>query len=84
LYPQDLGQTRCQRTMLGRSVKRYRLIQMPPALRGVPGKHRGTSHEPMPDHERDCCPLLRRERQELRREIANDIAVERHKVTQNP
>jgi hypothetical protein len=30
----------------------------------------------MPNHERDYRPLLLRERQELRREIANDIAIE--------
>ena len=34
----------------------------------------------MPDHQRGCRPLLFREHQELRREIATDIAVEGHKV----
>ncbi len=34
----------------------------------------------MPNHERDCRPLLLRERQELRREIATDIAIECHMV----
>src|SRR3984893_5045660 len=34
----------------------------------------------MPDHERDRCPLLLREPQELRREIATDIAIECHIV----
>src|SRR5215471_17824447 len=34
----------------------------------------------MPDHERDCRPLLFPERQELRREIATHITVEGHKV----
>ena len=34
----------------------------------------------MPYHERDCRPLLLRESEELRREIATDIAIERHKV----
>src|ERR1700732_3587529 len=34
----------------------------------------------MPNHERDCRPLLLRQRQELRREIATDIAIECHKV----
>ena len=34
----------------------------------------------MPNHERDCRPLLLRERQELRREIAIDIAIECHMV----
>ena len=34
----------------------------------------------MPNHERDCRPLLLRERQELRREIATGIAIECHKV----
>jgi hypothetical protein len=34
----------------------------------------------MPDHERDCRHLLLRKRQQLRREVANDIAIECHKV----
>ena len=34
----------------------------------------------MPDHERDCSPLLLRHRQELRREIATGITIERHEV----
>ena len=34
----------------------------------------------MPNHERDCRPLLLRERQELRRKIAHSIAIECHKV----
>ena len=34
----------------------------------------------MPDHERDCCPLLLGERQELRRKLAHHVAVERHIV----
>ena len=31
----------------------------------------------MPDHERDCRPLLLGERQELRRKLAHSVAVER-------
>src|ERR1700745_1487081 len=34
----------------------------------------------MPNHERACRPLLLRQRQELRRETATDIAVEGHKI----
>ena len=34
----------------------------------------------MPDHERDGRPLLLCERQELRRELAHSVAVERHKA----
>src|ERR1700730_5869581 len=34
----------------------------------------------MPNHERAYRPLLLRQRQELRREIANDIAIECHEV----
>jgi hypothetical protein len=34
----------------------------------------------MSNHERDCRPLLLRERQELHRVIAKDIAIERHIV----
>ena len=34
----------------------------------------------MPDHERDCRPLLLGERQELRRKLARRVAVERDNV----
>src|SRR3984885_15970021 len=34
----------------------------------------------MPNHNWDCRPLLLRERQELRRQITTDIAVEGHKI----
>ena len=34
----------------------------------------------MPDHERDCRSLLLGERQEVRRKIAQNVAVERHIV----
>ena len=34
----------------------------------------------MPDHERDSRPLLLRERQELRRKLAQRVAIERHIV----
>ena len=34
----------------------------------------------MPNHERDCRSLLLRERQELRRKLAQGIAIERHMV----
>jgi hypothetical protein len=75
-----LAKPRRQQTMLGRIVKRDRLIKVSPAGGDVPRSQQGNSHEAMPNHERDCRPLLLRERQELRREIATDIAIECHKV----
>ena len=66
--------------MLGGIVKRDRLIQVRPAFRDVPPYQQGSSHEAMPDHQRGFRPLLFREHQELRREIATDIAIEGHKV----
>ena len=64
--------------MLGRVVKRDRPIQVPLARRDFPSKHQGKSHEAMPFHKRECRPLRLRQREELRREIANDVAVESH------
>jgi len=66
--------------MLGRVVERDRLIQVSPAFWDAHPSALRHSHEAMPNHERDCRPLLLRERQELRREIATDIAIECHKV----
>ncbi len=37
----------------------------------------------MPDHKRDCRPLLLGEREELRRQFARQIAIERYKA-RNP
>ena len=45
-----------------------------------PVQQQGNAHEAMPDHERDCCPLLLGERQELRRKLAHHVAVEGHVV----
>jgi len=66
--------------MLGRIIKPDRPIQVSPAPHDVPGKEQGSSHDAMLDHERDCRPLLLRKCEELRREIATDIAIESHKV----
>ena len=38
------------------------------------------AHDAMPDHQRDRRALLLGERQELRRKLAHDVAVERHVV----
>ena len=65
--------------MLGGIVKRDRLIEVRPAFRESPVRSQGNTHEAMADHERDCCPLLLGERQELRRKLAHGIAVERNK-----
>ena len=79
-HPDVLAKSRRQRTMLGRIVKRDRLIEMRSAFRDVSRMQQGHAHEAMPDHERDCRPLLLGERQELRRKLAHHIAVERHIV----
>jgi hypothetical protein len=56
--------------MLGRIVKRERLIVMLSALRGVACTHQRRSHQAMPDHERNCRALFLGERKELRRKLA--------------
>src|ERR1035437_1925252 len=65
--------------MLGGSVKPDRLIVIPPAFRDVSRKQYRHSHEAMPNHERDWRPLLFGERQELRRKVAQRVAIECHK-----
>ena len=75
-----MAKSRRQRTMLGRIVKRERLIEMRSALRDVSREQQGSAHEAMPNHERDCRLLLLGERQELRRKLAHHVAVERHGV----
>ena len=77
-----MAKSRRQRTMLGRIVKRDRLIEVCSAFRDVSRKQQGRAHEAMSDHERDCRPLLLGERQELRRKLAHHVAVERHVVRQ--
>ena len=79
-HPDVLAKSRRQRTMLGRIVKRDRLIEMRSAFRDVSRTQQGHAHEAMPDHERNGRPLLLGERQELRRKLAHHVAVERHKV----
>ena len=67
--------------MLGRIVKRERLIVVRLGLpRCLPCMRQGHAHEAMPDHERDCRPLLLGERQKLRRKLAHRIAIECYKV----
>jgi hypothetical protein len=51
-----------------------------PSFRDISREQQGVSHKAMPDHERDCRRLLLRARQELRREIATNIAVEGRKI----
>src|SRR5262245_31961679 len=75
-----LTETHGQGTMLGGIIKRERLIIVGPASRDVSRVRQGDSHEAMPDHERDCCPLLLRERQKLRCKTAYHVAAERHVV----
>ena len=78
--PDVLAKSRRQRTMLGRIVKRERLIEVRSSFRDVSRTQQGNTHEAMPDHERDRRPLLLGERQELRRKLAHSVAVERHIV----
>jgi hypothetical protein len=56
--------------MLGRIVKRDRLVEVRSPLCDIPRMQQGSAHETMPDHERDCRPLLLGERQELHRSIS--------------
>ena len=78
-----MAKSRRQQSMLGRSVKRESLIVVRPALRNVSRFQQGRAHEAMPDHARDCRPLLLGERKELRRKLAHHVAVERH-ITRGP
>ena len=56
--------------MLGGVVKRNRLIEMRSSFRDIPSVKQGKAYEAMPDHERDCRPLLLGERQGLHRKLA--------------
>jgi hypothetical protein len=47
----------------------------PPVLEALAGE---VLLEAVPDHERNCSPLLLGKRQELRRKPANNVAIERH------
>ena len=49
-------------------------------LREVSSEQEGSAHEAMPDHEWDCRPFFLGEGQELPRELAQHVAVERHIV----
>src|SRR5216683_4627449 len=75
-----LAKSRRQRTMLGRIIKRDRLIVVGPAFREGSPTRQGSAHEAMPDRERQGCPLLLSERQELRRKLTHRITAERHKI----
>ena len=57
--------------MLGRIVKRDRLIEVRSAFRDVSRTQQRHAHEAMPDHERARRSLLLGERQELRRKLAH-------------
>src|SRR5579871_871847 len=74
IYPKS----RRQAAMFGRFVKRDRPIQVRPAFCGVSRIEQGNSHLAMTNHEWDRLVLFLCQRQELRREIAHNVAVERH------
>src|SRR5580704_13920128 len=62
--------------MLSRIVKTNRSIEVCPTFRDISHKEQGAAHEAMPDHERNRVSLFLGARQELRREIETDVAVE--------
>ena len=64
--------------MHGRILKRDRTIVVRPPFRNVSRLHQGSAHEAMPDHARGFRRLFLGESQELPRELAQSIAVERH------
>jgi hypothetical protein len=66
--------------MLYRIVERDRAIEMRSSFRRVSGAEQRHPSEAMPNHEGDRPPMLLCERQELRRESANGIAIECHVV----
>src|SRR5262249_4006531 len=75
-YPDVLAKSGGQETMLGRIIKCDRAVEMrSPFCKGARMQH-GTHHA-MPDHERNRCRLLLRERQELARQLAQSVALER-------
>ena len=75
--------------MLGNIVKRKRLIRICPTLHHVACAEQRDAHHTMPHDERECGRLLLRVRQELRRNVAQQIAVEceiadRAEAVENP
>ena len=66
--------------MLGGIVKRDPAIEICSPFRDVSRKEQRTSHEFMPDHERNGRALLLGKRKELRREVATSVAIECHKI----
>ncbi len=71
------AKSRCQRPVLGRIVKRERLIKMRPAFRDASCEKQGNTHGVMRVYERDGRPLLCGKRQDLARELKQNIAVKR-------
>ena len=59
--------------MLGRIVKRERLIIVRSALRDFSRVQRGRAHEAMPDQARYRCPLLLGQPHQLRRKLARYV-----------
>src|SRR5262245_1452689 len=66
--------------MRGRIVKCERLIVMRSAFSDVPSYRQRITHQAVPDHEWNGLPLLLSERHKLRRKIARQVSVERHKA----
>jgi len=75
--------------MLGRIVKRDRLVEVRPAWPDFAAAQQGAADETMSDHDRNGVALLARQRKELRREIRGHLLIEGHvvygpKAVQNP
>ena len=66
--------------MLHGIVKRYRAIKVHSAFCYLACVQQRHAHKAMADHQRDCGPLLLGQCDDLRREVAQHVAVERQKV----
>lgn len=83
------GESRRRLPMLGRIVKRDRLVEVRPAWPDFAAAQRGATDETMSDHDRNGLAQLARRREELRRKIRGRLLIERHvvygpKAVQNP
>ena len=61
--------------MLGRLVQRKRLLEVRPGFRDASRDQQRNAHQPMSDQKRYCRSLLLGKRQDLRRKLAQHIAI---------
>jgi hypothetical protein len=66
--------------MRGRIVERHCSIEVRSPLREVAHKRQGHAQQAMANYKREGHPLLLGQSKELHRELANHVAIERHKV----